>query len=367
MEQGRISRDIDKEPIRDKLYGDGKSALRKYQDFFVGRQSLPALLRYEFYTLLLAPLPGALGLMLRKKLVPGMLGSCGEQSLWGRDIHFRHPGNVRIGDRVAVDDHCLFDARAEGGIVLGDDTIIARDCILHAKAGRISLGERCIVGNQAQLSSTVGIQVGNDVGIGGQCYIGGGLYHTDRLDVPMLQQGLYSRGPVVIGDDVWIGAGVRVLDGVCIGKGSFIGAGAVIVEDVPEYSKVMPLQRMLVLPRGSQPSEEGQPITEARKPSSEIPRRQQVLTCIAAAIAEVNLQLPPAQRLADDEETIIFDSRSGEGLDSLSLINFVIICEQKLEEELGCVMDLSSAMTNADEVNPFASVATLAVAIGSRL
>ncbi|MEZ4484843.1 MAG: hypothetical protein R2864_15450 [Syntrophotaleaceae bacterium] len=60
---------------------------------------------------------------------------------------------------------------------------------MHAKVGAIRIGDRCIVGNQAQLSSTVGIDVGNDVGIGGHWYIGGDLYHTEKLDVPMLQQG----------------------------------------------------------------------------------------------------------------------------------------------------------------------------------
>jgi acetyltransferase-like isoleucine patch superfamily enzyme len=40
----------------------------------------------------------------------------------------------------------------------------------------------------------------------------------------------------VIEDDVWIGAGVTVVDGVTIGRGSVIGAGAVVTNDIPPYS-----------------------------------------------------------------------------------------------------------------------------------
>jgi acetyltransferase-like isoleucine patch superfamily enzyme len=52
----------------------------------------------------------------------------------------------------------------------------------------------------------------------------------------MLEQGLYSKGPVVIGDDVWLGAGVIVLDGAEIGTGAIVGAGAVVTKNLPNYA-----------------------------------------------------------------------------------------------------------------------------------
>ncbi len=45
-----------------------------------------------------------------------------------------------------------------------------------------------------------------------------------------------SKGPVIIGNDVWVGAGVIILSGVKIGSGAIIGAGAVVVKDVPPYA-----------------------------------------------------------------------------------------------------------------------------------
>ena len=62
-------------------------------------------------------------------------------------------------------------------------------------------------------------------------------HKNDRLDIPMMLQTDPKR-PVVIGDDVWIAARAIILPGVTIGKGSIIGAGAVVTKDVPEYAVV---------------------------------------------------------------------------------------------------------------------------------
>ena len=47
-----------------------------------------------------------------------------------------------------------------------------------------------------------------------------------------------SKGPVIVGDEVWIGAGAIILSGVNIGKGAIVGAGAVISKDIPPYAVV---------------------------------------------------------------------------------------------------------------------------------
>ncbi|MDQ3796893.1 MAG: acyltransferase, partial [Pseudomonadota bacterium] len=50
----------------------------------------------------------------------------------------------------------------------------------------------------------------------------------------MRRQPLHTKGGIVIGDDVWLGVGVIVLDGVHIGNGAVIGAGAVVTRNVPD-------------------------------------------------------------------------------------------------------------------------------------
>jgi len=243
--------DVHKEVVLETLYAREASSVTKYQSFFVGREGLGALVRFELIVMLCGPMPGALGFWLRKALYPRLLNRSGRGALWGRNISLRHPGQISVGDRVAIDDGCLLDAKGAGpeGIRIGNDVLIARDTIIQAKVGPIAIGDRCTIGSQCQLSSVSGIRLGSAVMMAGQCYIGGGRYHTDDPTKPIRDQGLYSKGPVVIEDDVWLGAGVIVQDGVRIGKGSVIGAGAVIREDVPAMTIAAPYQKLVFLPR----------------------------------------------------------------------------------------------------------------------
>ncbi|WP_281040324.1 MULTISPECIES: CatB-related O-acetyltransferase [unclassified Mesorhizobium] len=50
--------------------------------------------------------------------------------------------------------------------------------------------------------------------------------------------GLGTRGPIVVGHDVWIGARAIIMSGVTIGNGAVIGAGSVVTKDVPPYAIV---------------------------------------------------------------------------------------------------------------------------------
>lgn len=246
-----VERTVIKDPVLDRVRRAETSPARAYAAFFVGRPGLVALGMFDLITGLFGPMPGAAGFWFRKLAYPRLFKRVGRSVAWGRDLALRHPGNITVGDRVGIDDRCLLDAKDAGaaGLRIGDDVLIARDTIIQSKGGWIRIGDQCVIGSQCQLSSVSGIELGHAVMVGGQCYLGGGRHHTDDPTVPMRDQGLYSKGPVVIEDDVWLGAGVIVQDGVRIGKGSVVGAGAVIREDVPPMTVVVPHQKLVLLPR----------------------------------------------------------------------------------------------------------------------
>ncbi len=110
--------------------------------------------------------------------------------------------------------------------------------------------EKTSIGTQSTIIALRGITIGRSVIIAGGCYIAGGLYRTGRVDVPISEQGVYTRGPVSIGDGSWLGLGAIVVDGVKIGKCCVVGARVVVTEDIPDFAIVIPNRKLLLLPRG---------------------------------------------------------------------------------------------------------------------
>ena len=245
-----------KDDLLESIGGRDRGAIRRYQDFFLGKRELWPLIRYELAQMLASPMPGALGYVLRKMLMTPLLEHAGSGVQIGCNVSLRHPGKISIGDRSAIDDLCMLDARSveQGDFTIGADVIIARGTIVTSKSDRgfIEIGDHCTIGKECVLTSTGGLRLGKWVGVANTSCLGGGRYRTDRRDIPMMKQQTYTKGPIIIGDDCWIGTGVRVLDGVTIGRGSIIGAGAVVREDVPEYTVVTPYQRLVMLPRATE-------------------------------------------------------------------------------------------------------------------
>lgn len=229
---------IHKLPLSQQLNQNKASALARYQQKVLGHQKLLAFIEYELLTVCFSNLASSLGYLLRKKFYPRLFKQVGASLIFGKGIVLRCPGQISIGDRVAIDDYTLLDASGAGepGISLGDDVIISRNCVIQGKTAAVKIGHKTDIGCNTIISSSGGISIGNSVLIAGNCYIGGGRYITDRLDLPMMDQGLYSKGAVTIDDDVWLGAGAIVLDGVQIGKGCIVGAGAVVTKNLPEYA-----------------------------------------------------------------------------------------------------------------------------------
>lgn len=80
------------------------------------------------------------------------------------------------------------------------------------------------------------VSIGNDVMMGPEVIIYTSGHKHENTDIPMREQGSAEVCPVVIEDDVWLGRRAIIMPGIVIGKGSIIGAGAVVTKDIPEYS-----------------------------------------------------------------------------------------------------------------------------------
>lgn len=247
--------DASDQTLRKRLMQARRSPLQAYIDATVGRESgFGRFLLYEFLTSLLGPIPGGLGLVLRKKFYPALFKHAQSGLLVGRNVTLRHPGKISLGKNVVFDDYALIDARSSDGsdgVTLQDDVIVNRNCVLKAKKGSICLGRRTNVGSNSVIISYSGVEIGEAVLIAGGCHITGGGYRHDDVSTLMADNGVCSKGPIKIGDNVWIGTGAIVLDGVTIGSHAVIGAGAVVNKDVDDNAIVAGVPARLVRYRNS--------------------------------------------------------------------------------------------------------------------
>lgn len=105
----------------------------------------------------------------------------------------------------------------------------------------IKIGKNCQFGEHVHITACNSITIGDNLLTGRYVYISDnahGQFDASDLQKPPVHRKLYSKGPVVIGNNVWIGESARILAGVSIGDGAVIGANAVVTHDVPPYTLV---------------------------------------------------------------------------------------------------------------------------------
>lgn len=142
-----------------------------------------------------------------------------------------------------------FDVRILGGkyIKIGEQNVFGEHCMLSAwdkyngceYTPNITIGNNCSFGFCNHITCCNKITIGDGVLTGMYVIISDnshGEINRESMAVPPLKRPLYSKGEVVIGNNVWIGDKVAILSGVHIGDGAIIAANAVVTKDVPAYS-----------------------------------------------------------------------------------------------------------------------------------
>ncbi|MBT2587165.1 acyltransferase [Arthrobacter sp. ISL-95] len=141
---------------------------------------------------------------------------------------FAERSGVSIGERAFLSPLANVDPDA---LALGADSFIAAHAYI---TGSITMGDDCTVNAFTVIRGN--ITMGNGVRIGAHTSILG-FNHSMEPSKPVFKQLLTSKG-ITIGDDVWIGSNVVVLDGVRVGSHAVLAAGAVVTKDVPEWTIV---------------------------------------------------------------------------------------------------------------------------------
>lgn len=122
---------------------------------------------------------------------------------------------------------------------IGESSNVHATVILR-QAKNIVIGEHCLINHNNVLQAGKGdakIKIGNYVHTGPNVMMFAYNHGTYSTEIPTKEQD-YFDADIVIGDDVWIGAGSIILAGSRIGKGAIVAAGAVVNKEVPEYAIV---------------------------------------------------------------------------------------------------------------------------------
>jgi len=161
----------------------------------------------------------------------------------GRDVSIEgnlalgYPKQITIGHGCKLANQVVLRANTQHpkGITIGDHVSIHESVLLAANNGSITIGDRSWLAPFTLIHGNGHVTIGQDVLIAPRVSINTVSHHTERCDISMNDQGIHCA-PVVIEDDVWIGMHAVILQGVTIGRGAIIGAGAVVNKDVPAWS-----------------------------------------------------------------------------------------------------------------------------------
>ena len=131
----------------------------------------------------------------------------------------------------------MLDAKGQDnkGITIGDGVFLGKNTILNCKNGDIVLDDNVNIGFNCQIFSASSVKIGKNALIAAYCYFIGGTHTFSSTEVSPLEQERQSVG-IKLGNNIWLGSNVQVLDGVTIGNDCIIGTSAVVNSDIANYS-----------------------------------------------------------------------------------------------------------------------------------
>jgi len=148
------------------------------------------------------------------------------ESLLDPRVDFTNPQFVSIGAGTTIHRGTWIYAICNDG---------ARKAVFEPS---IEIGSKCIIGRNGYITCTNRLVIEDGAFIMSSVLITDTIHGYYDPEVPIVQQPVVSRGPVVIGSGSWIGVGACIIGSVRIGRNSVVGANAVVTRDVPDLSVV---------------------------------------------------------------------------------------------------------------------------------
>ena len=175
----------------------------------------------------------------------------------GKGVGFFYLSKIKWGRYVKLGDHVYLSGLGKTGIRLGNNVGIGAYGRLIVATSFNQVGEFISIGNNvgmgefAYLGGAGGLSIGDDCIIGQYFSCHPENHFCDELDELIRHQGVSRKG-INIGNNCWIGSKVTILDGVRIGDGCVIAAGAVVNKSFPSNSVIGGVPAKLLKQRGDE-------------------------------------------------------------------------------------------------------------------
>lgn len=159
------------------------------------------------------------------KLSLGKFKAFGKNNTFFNDSHFVGKENILIGSNNSFGPRiqlCVWtkyngeESGYDSKIIIGDNNYFGGDCFISSYQS-IIVKSGCCFGDNVYISDNLH---------------GNPKDSKESSNIPPMERKLYSKGPIIIGDNVWIGRNVCVLGGVTIGNNAIVGANSVVTHDI---------------------------------------------------------------------------------------------------------------------------------------
>jgi acetyltransferase-like isoleucine patch superfamily enzyme len=200
--------------------------------------SIPRYFFEQFVLSVCSRIPTIVGIGLRALAYRAIMQMDGLAAIES-GVRLRFASNIHLGRQVYLDEGVYIHA-CPNGVSIGDKTLVMHGSVLHVYNFRgmphssIHIGCNSLIGEYNVIRGQGGVTIGDRVYTSPMVQLIAVNHIFDDPTRPFVDQGITAAG-ITIEDDVWIGSHAVILDGVRVGQGAVVAAGAVVSKDVPPH------------------------------------------------------------------------------------------------------------------------------------
>lgn len=151
-------------------------------------------------------------------------------SYFGKSTNLEIIGRVEVGNNVYIGNNVSIIVEEGASLVIGDNSFIGENCYIKCFGGNIRIGNCVSINSKSFLNGCGGLSIASNTRIGTQTII---IASNHKFDDPniLIKDSITKKG-IEIGENVWFGARVTVLDGVKVCNDSVVGACSLVSKNI---------------------------------------------------------------------------------------------------------------------------------------